>query len=171
MTFKNNPAYRPVATSKVSGCIFYQLTDITNLPLDRKINLEAQMCFADGAITKDLLQEIARAAIKDLNESKTLTNQAVFWNNILYRCAYPVDEDVALRAAAICVYIEGETDKVETHWTDKKVAEMKADSELHAFFLTSGIQLIPAYKPFLGENFQNYFPSRSNALKALTPSR
>lgn len=169
MQLKDNPAYKPVATSKVSGLVFYAMADITALPMDRKINLEAQMIFADGVITKELLQQIAKAAIKDLNENKSITNQAVYWNNLLYRCSYPVDEDVALRASAVCVFIEGETDKVETHWTDKKVAEMKADSELHAFFLAMGIQLVPAYRPFSVESSPSYFQKRESDLRSLTP--
>lgn len=170
MTFKDNPAYKPVATSSVTGVTFYQLTDITNLPLDRKIALESQIAFADGVITKELLEKIATAALKDLNETKTLTNQAVFWNNLLYRVRYPIDEDTTLRAAAVCLYIDGEEEKVESHWTDRKVHEMKLDSQLHAFFLTLGLGITKKSLGFGGESsVEEYFRNRNHTLKTLNP--
>lgn len=170
MIYKDNPSYVAVGTSKVTDLVFYQMKDITALSMDRRIALEAQMTFADGIVTRDILKEIAQSAIKDLNDTKSITNQAVYWNNILYRCSYPVDEDVALRAAATTLFVDGEDpDKVEPRWTDRKVAEIKADNDLYAFFLTMGINLIPAYKPYLKEISLSYFQRRKQSLLALSP--
>jgi len=149
---------------------FYALRDITELSLARKTALDAQMIFADGAITKDLLKAIAKEAIKDIDEKKSIVNQSVYWNNILYRCSYPIDEDVSLRAAACVVFLEGEDiEGCSSSDIDKKVQLMKADQKAMDFFLPMGIELIPAYKPFVKGNFQNYFQTRRQVLKSLTP--
>ncbi len=169
--YADNNAFAPVFTSKVTGTVFYGLKDITQLSTARTVAQAAQGIFADGAVSRPLLTEIAQQIIKEAN-SNNLVNVAVWANNLLYRCTYPVDEDVALRASACAVFIDGEDPKESTAADiAKKVDLMKRDDEAYAFFLAMGLRLVPAYKAFEGENFQTYFQRKRNALQALTPVR
>lgn len=170
MNYANNPSYTPLHTF-LDKTVIYGLGDDTQLSLARKTALDAQAIFADGVITKPLLKKICQEMIKEVNK-KDLAAVAVWANNLLYRCSYPVDEDVALRAAACVLFIDGEdAETCTTADIEKKVALIKSDSKAYDFFLPMGLALVPAYRPFVKESSRLYFQRRKQTLESLTPQQ
>jgi hypothetical protein len=75
---------------------------------------------------------------KSVNAGK-ITDVAVYINNLKYRMRYPVDEDVILRMAMIFHFIESENpNKVEPHWTEKKLQLVKEDPAACSFLWNTG---------------------------------
>lgn len=183
-TFKDNPKYTQVFTSKVHNASFYMPQDVANgYHMSRYVAAGAQNIYAAGGATKDLLNTMMDKMLELCNDEKNVknlrTDVATLANNIKYRLKYPVDEDCALRMGAIYTFTDGEdAEQTEDFWTNKKLAWAKGDAtqniapdpELYSFFLSIGTASTPAWKEQLDIlTDTNYFKTRKENLNALQP--
>lgn len=168
--FKDNPSYRPVyATS--DGIVFYEPAADTNYHNSRLVAAGALNIYAGAGITPQLLEKVLDEMEKAVNTNKVV-DVAVWINNLRYRKRYPVDEDVALRMAAVFTFLQGEDpNRTENHWTERKVAVMKADPEAYSFFLPMGIANTAAYRNLAETISQSYFQQRAIELERLVPEK
>lgn len=183
-TYKNDPKYTEVFTSKVHNISLYMPKDVANgYHMSRYVAAGAQNIYASGGATKALLGSMMDKMLELCNDEKNVqhlrTDIATLANNIKYRLKYPVDEDCALRMGAIYAFTDGEdAEQTEDFWTDKKLAWAKGDAaqniapdpELYSFFLSIGIASTPAWKELSGTlTDTNYFKTRKENLNALMP--
>lgn len=177
--FANNPDYKlefesSILKQKVNGVEeplrFYAPVNIADgYHLSRYIAATGQNIYSAAGCTPDLLKSIADNIIDAVNRNK-IDEVAVWANNIKYRTAYPVDENAALRMAAIFYFVDGEDpDTTDAVWTDWKTKQMLADPEAYSFFLSMGLASTPAYSEYLLEISPSSLEQRREALKALTP--
>jgi hypothetical protein len=182
--FANNPRYKEVFHSKVHDLRFYMPEDIAGgYHLSRYVAAGAQNIYSASGATKELLQAMMDKMLELCNDEKNVKNLrtdiATLANNIKYRLKYPVDEDCALRMGAIYCFIENEDpDTTEDYWTRRKIAfakgdasqNIKADPELYAFFLSTGLPFTPAWNGLSATSTDlNYFNQRTETLNALMP--
>lgn len=179
--FKGNQEYQQVFELKQEGkdsvCFYTPVNIAEGYHVSRYVAAQAQSMYASSGITPEILFQLMQR-IKDgaedakKNKGNYISDTVVIANNIQYRTKYPIDEDICLRMSAIYLFMEGENpDKVDDAWTKRKVTLAKDNPDLYTFFLTMGINATPRYRELskalssLGE----YFQTRSEALKALTP--
>lgn len=168
MDFKDNPSYLPVYTTS-EGTTFYEPAVITSYHNSRLVAAGALNIYASSGVSPTMLEKILNEMEKSVNAGKT-SDVGVWINNLRYRKRYPVDEDVALRMAAVFCFLDGEDpDKTENHWTEKKVAIIKDDPNAYSFFLPVGIASTPAYRELAETISPIYFQQRAMDLEALKP--
>lgn len=177
MTLKDNPEYQKVISVNIDNVDynFYHPAPGKEYHISRFIAAKAHQAYAESGTTRELLDkmmsEITRMCNDTSKNNETLrTDIAVLAENIKYRLHYPVDEDAALRMAAIYTIMENENpDQVDNSWTTRKVVLAKKNPELYAFFLTTGIAFIPGYKEHLHHlKDGEYFLKREEILQSLT---
>lgn len=170
MDFKDNPSYKPIYTT-TTGTTFYEPAADTAYHNSRVVAAGALNIYASSGISPLLLEKILDEMEKAVNSGKTV-DVGVWINNLRYRKRYPVDEDVALRMAALFCFLPGENpDKTENHWTERKVGIMKEDPEAYSFFLPVGIISTPAYRELAETISPIYFQTREIELANLTPAK
>jgi hypothetical protein len=185
--FQHNPKYKEVFHSKVHDMRFYMPEDVaTGYHISRYVAAGAQNIYAASGATKELLEAMMDKMLELCNDEKSLktlrTDIATLANNIKYRLRYPVDEDCALRMGAIYTFMEGEDpDTTEDFWTRKKLvlakgdpavggASIKADPELYAFFLSTGLPFTQAWSGLSATSTgSDYFSQRAEMLNAMQP--
>lgn len=182
MKLKDNPKYKVVFESKVHGLKLYAPVVITDYHIERSIAAQAVNIYANAGITKELLRQYLQKMIGILNDAdlKTVrTDIAVLCNNLLYRTAYPVDDDAAIRLGCIYTFLENEdpdTYSLSTTQYKEQLARGEADldlpndPDLYAFFLSLGLQSMPSYEPLLPNLPENYFEKRKQTLNGLSRS-
>ena len=185
MTLSNNPNYIKVYHSEVHNVDFYALSSGHDYHVSRLIAASAVDRFATAGITSELLKAIV-TNIKDIvntqNNANTLrTDIGTLCDNLLYRMAYPCDDNAAIRLGCIYTFIEGENpDVYSLQFTQQKerlavgdpLRGIAPDPDLYAFFLTLGINSMPAYQN-LSEvlNDMDYLENRRTTLESLIPQR
>lgn len=174
-----DPAYRMAHISpdgqpayhRTTNTIFYVPVTDTNYHMSRYVAAGAHNYFCQAGITKDTLVEILNQMEVAVNANKT-ADVAVLINNLRYRTRYPVDEDAALRLAMIFHFLPGEDpNKVEPHWTEKKLELVKEDPAAYSFFMELGIRSSPTYSGLPAASSPTYLQERRNDLEGLTPLR
>lgn len=147
--YKDNPLFKEVFRSKDTA--FYVHVNASDYHLSRYVAANAQNIYSATGTTKELLSQYMDKIIELCNSEQSIktirTDVGTLANGIKARMKYPIDEDCAIRMAAIYHFIEGEEhDKVNDVFTQKKVAMAKQDPELYAFFLNTGIIYTPAWR-------------------------
>lgn len=171
--FKDNPLFIPVHECKAANVIFYAPAEGTEYHKSRELGMQVQDIFARCGISQTALQGLGDALIEKANNAdlKTLrTDIGVLGNNLKYRLKNTVDSDCAVRMGAIGCFMEGEDpDNLQEAWTSKKLKLAAQHPDIHAFFLTLGVKLIPEYCNLLrGLQVEEYFQNRAAMIDALT---
>lgn len=185
MTLSNNPNYIKVFHSEVHNIDLYGLSAGHDYHVSRLIAASAVDRFAASGITSELLKAIVtniKEVVNTQNNATTLrTDVGTLCDNLLYRMAYPCDENAAIRLGCIYTFIEGESpDVYSLQFTQQKerlatgdaLKGIPPDPDLYAFFLTLGISSMPAYQN-LSEvlNDMDYLENRRTTLESLIPQR
>ncbi len=156
------------------GIVLYEPNSDTDYHTCRYVAANAQNIYSSTGATKEVLQKICEHAVKLCNtqDIPTLkTDIGLLMNNILSRLTYPVDEDCALRMAAI-FYLLPDEEPNECHdiILRKKIEMAKSNPKLYDFFLSRGLLNTPAYKELLDcLNDRDYLSRRAQTLSTLLP--
>lgn len=172
MNFKDNPEYVQVFHS--DSITLYAPAETKDYHISRYIAGNAQNIYSSCGVNREMLLAFMDEIITKCNDKKETTvrtDVGILANNIKYRLKYPVDEDCAIRMAAIYTFMDGEDpDKVNNVFTEAKIKAAHADPELYSFFLTEGIKLTPNWKEYEQDLIDTeYFQKRKLQLKTLLP--
>lgn len=179
--YKDNPEFVEIFHSKVHDVRFYAPAENKDYHMSRYAAAGGQNVYAAAGITKELLSELLDKMLEMANNSKIndlRTNIGVICNNLKQRIKYPVDEDCALRMGAILCIAQNEPhDRADYIWMMNKVKMAKGDirdkinpdPDLYAFFLTMGVEHMPAWKEYDKAIINTeYFRERMESLRNLT---
>jgi hypothetical protein len=179
MLYSQSQEYEAVFKSEVHNLEFYQPKEIaTGYHFSRYAAAGEHNMYAAMGITPDLFDAMINKieAVANASDTKTMkTDMGVLIANLRYRRKYPVDQDAALRVAAIYLLMDGENPDVVSSEMIARKLEMckgsdtaKSDSAMYAFFLNMGLSCTSAWKDLLPTLPKDYLIQRNEALKSLT---
>ena len=171
--FKDNPLFVEVHVCEAAGVTFYAPAHDTEYHKSRELAMQVQDVYNRCGISRDVLQHLVTVLIDKANTAdlKTLrTDVGVIGNNIQYRINNSIDEQCALRMGAYGCFIEGEDpNNLNEAWTARKLELAAKNQDVHDFFLTLGVQLIPEYATALrGLEVREYFQNRQTVIDGMT---